>query len=110
MRVIILAALLAAGCTHSEKQSVNALLEADRAHGNVTMTCRESSSGACHALFVTGDKTDRLSAPAGKVAQLSGITTDTQYCLEAEPPQNGCKMSPLEDGQQIVRSESARTE
>jgi hypothetical protein len=110
--MIVAAALLVAGCGGkvTKSQSVSAMLEADIPSGNVMLNCRASSSGSCHLLLVTGEKIERLSADAGKTATAGGVTDATQYCLQESAPQNGCRLQPLNQGQQIVRSESKYTE
>ncbi len=105
MRAIGMAALLAlAGCGgRSETRSLSLVLDSDLAAGKATLTCRQSSSGTCHVLFVTGDKTLRLSAAAGSKAEINGVSADTQLCTGDSAPANGCRLTPLRDGEQIVR-------
>lgn len=112
LTMIVATALLVAGCGGkvTKHQSVSAMLEADIPSGKVTLNCRASSTGACHLLLVTGDKIERLSADAGKAAIGAGATGATQFCLQESAPQNGCRLQPLSQGQQIVRSESKYTE
>lgn len=110
--MIVAAALLVAGCGTkvTKSQSVSAMLEADLKSGNVILNCRASSTGSCHLLLVTGEKIERLSADTGKTATAGGATDATQYCLQESAPQNGCRLQPLAQGQQIVRSENKYTE
>lgn len=99
-------ALLIAGCGSSGKRSLHATIEADRAGGTVTMMCTASSSGTCHALFVTGSDMGRVSAAVGTSAGTTGITDETRYCLDVSEPDNGCTLKPLAEGKQIVRHET----
>ncbi|MEI9926837.1 MAG: hypothetical protein WDN44_02945 [Sphingomonas sp.] len=105
----VMMAVLAAGCAPgAAKHGVNAELEAHTAAGDVILTCRASSTGACHALFSTDDKTARIQAPVGGTSAASGIGPDTQYCLDSSPPQDGCRLVALREGEQIVRTESLK--
>lgn len=96
-------ALLVAGCGEKVDSEVAAILEADLQKGTVTMTCRSSSSGTCHALFVLKDDVIRIDAAAGSVATATGINDLFRYCLGSEAPGDGCNLRPVAEGQQIVR-------
>ncbi len=112
MRWTLGLALVLAGCsggTTTEHKSVRAVLDADFTRGDATLTCTESTSGACHALFVTGDKADRVSAAVGANVAAHGLGDGTRYCIGTEAPQNGCSLRPLRDGQEIYRGRSTRT-
>lgn len=100
-------ALLVAGCGPPEKRSLHATLDTDQVSGTVTMMCKSSSSGTCHALFVTGSDIDRISAAVGTSSGTTGIMGDTRYCLGVDEPVNGCALKPLAEGEQIVRQEKA---
>jgi len=97
-------ALLAAGCTGKVDHSISVMLETDFQKGTVTMTCRESTSGTCHALFVFKDDAKRLEAAQGSAATVTGIVDFTRYCLGTSAPGNGCDLKPLAEGQQIIRN------
>lgn len=96
-------ALLVAGCGEKVDKNISAMLETDFQKGTVTMTCRESSSGTCHALFVFKDDVIRLDAAQGSAATATGIVDFSRYCLDVSAPADGCELKPLVEGQQIVR-------
>ncbi|MCW3846192.1 hypothetical protein OF829_03005 [Sphingomonas sp. LB-2] len=100
-------ALLVAGCGEKVDSDISAMLETDFQKGTVTMTCRESSTGSCHALFVFKDDVKRLEVAKGSAATATDIVDFTRYCLDVSAPQNGCKLAPLVEGQQIVRRHSS---
>lgn len=102
-------ALLLAGCGEKVDSEVAAILDADLQKGTVTLTCRTSSTGACHALFVLGDDVKRIDAPVNGAATATGITDFTRYCLGATAPGNGCNLRPLVEGQQIVRNRATHS-
>ncbi|MDF7777274.1 hypothetical protein P1X14_18585 [Sphingomonas sp. AOB5] len=105
--MVAAAALLVAGCEKVvESHSVSAVLTADIAAGKIKLTCRASSTGNCHVLLVTGETIERMSAAAGQSSEATGVTDATQYCLQENAPQNGCRLRKLVQGEQIVRSES----
>jgi hypothetical protein len=92
----------------AEKRSLHAMIEADQASGIVTMSCTESSSGTCYALFVTGDTVERLAVKVGNSAGDTGITAETRYCIDTIEPAEGCTLKPLAEGQQIVRRQKGK--
>lgn len=113
MRWILGLTLALASCSDgpatTEQKSLRALLDSDLTKGDTTLTCTESTSGACHVLFVTGDKTGRISASVGASAAAHGLGDGTRYCIGAEAPQDGCSLRPLRDGQEIYRGRATRT-
>ena len=108
MRVMVLGlALLAAGCAAKGDQSLSVMLETDLQKGTVTMTCRESSSGTCYALFAFKDDVKRLEVAKGSTASVTEIVDFTRYCVGTTAPGDGCELKPLADGQQIIRSHTS---
>ena len=104
---IVGAALLATGCGAKTDSSISAMLETDFQKGTVTMTCRESSSGTCHALFAFKGDVKRLEVAKGSAATATDIVDFTRYCIDVAAPQDGCKLAPLAEGRQIVRHHSS---
>lgn len=96
-------ALLVAGCGEKVDQSISVMLDTDFQKGTVTMTCRESSSGTCHALFLFKDDEVRIEAAKGSAATATGIVDFSRYCVGVSAPANGCDLKPLTEGQQIIR-------
>ncbi len=108
---ILATALLLAACGgKTVSHSISAVIEADPEAGNALLTCRESSSSSCHVLFVTGKQLARVEAKVGATATAGGLTPDTQFCLQENAPQNGCRLQPLVKGEQIVRSQATYRE
>jgi hypothetical protein len=101
--VVIGMALRAAGCGEKVDKNISAMLETDFQKGTVIMTCRESSSGTCYALFTFKDDVVRIEAAKGTATTATGITDFSRYCLDVAPPKDGCELKPLTEGQQIVR-------
>lgn len=97
-------ALLVAGCGPKVDHSISVMLETDFQKGTVTMTCRDSSSGTCYALFAFKDDVKRLEVAKGSAATATEITDFTRYCVGASAPGNGCELKPLTEGQQIIRN------
>lgn len=108
------ALLLVAGCstaTTTEKQSVSLVLDADFTTGTLLLTCRDSSTGSCHALVAGSGEPVRLSAEKGKTAEsATGAAEGARFCAGAAEPQNGCSLTPLRDGEQIYRASRVKSE
>ena len=102
-------ALLIAGCGEKVDKTLSVMLETDFQKGTVIMTCRESSSGTCHALFVFKDDVVRIEAAKGSVATATGIVDFSRYCLDVAPPRDGCELKPLTEGQQIIRNRATHS-
>lgn len=107
--IIVGAALLATGCGETVDSSVSVLLDTDLQKGTVTMTCRESSSGTCYALFAFKDDVVRIEAAQGAVATASNINDLSRYCVGATAPGDGCDLKPLAEGQAIVRKRATHS-
>lgn len=101
---IAVAAALLAGCAGSEARKVDAVLEAKLEPGEVLITCRESSSGTCHALFVTEATQIEAQVKQGETGSASGLSPTTRYCIDVQAPDaNACRPRDLANGQTIVR-------
>ncbi|MDG2534676.1 hypothetical protein P6144_13520 [Sphingomonas sp. HITSZ_GF] len=113
MNKMMLAALvLLAGCSaKTEKREVSLVLEADFASGKLMLTCRESSSGSCHALVAGSGEPVRLTAAKGATAESQrGAADGARFCAGASEPQNGCRLTELRDGENIFRASEIKTE
>lgn len=99
----LIAPLLLAGCDTGPR-SVEAELDADFAKGELLLSCKASSSGTCHAIFLSdGEKLD-AQAPAGGSSSVSAVGEGTLYCVDAVAPNPArCRPQPLVAGKQIVR-------
>ena len=104
--VAIVAPMLLAGCgTTRTERNVDALLEANLAKGDVLFTCRASSSGTCHAVFLVDGNAVTAEAPAGSAVSASVAGVNVEYCVDVTAPDpSACHPKTLVDGQQIVRS------
>lgn len=104
----IAGALLLAGCSAgTTTRNVDAVLDAELEAGEALLTCRKSSSGTCHVLFITEATRITAQARQGETAAASGLSPETRYCLDVVAPDpNGCRPRPLVAGEQIVRSSS----
>ncbi len=101
----VVAFLLLAGCSGKEERVVHAVIEAKLDAGSAMVTCRESSSGTCHALFVTQVALVTAEVKQGETSGVEGIDTGTRYCVDVRAPEPAkCRLKPLADGEQIVRS------
>jgi len=112
-KTMLVALALLAGCSagKTEKQSVNLILTADFANGNLVLNCRDSSSGTCHVLVAGSKEPVRLSAAKGATAEAaSGAGEGARFCAGATEPQNGCRLNILRDGEQIYRASEVKTE
>ena len=107
--MIVAAALLAAGCGEKVDSNIAVLLDTDLQKGTVTMTCRESSSGTCHALFAFRDDVIRLEAAQGSTATATNITEFSRYCVGPTAPGDGCELKKLTEGEQIIRKRSTHS-
>lgn len=108
IRAAALAALplLLAGCGERTRL-VDAVITADLEAGEATVACRDSSSGACHLLFVTEVTTIPAEAKKGETASVEGLSSFTRYCIgDSAPRPADCKPQQLRNGEQIVRSSS----
>ncbi|MCW3836600.1 hypothetical protein ACFQ1E_09740 [Sphingomonas canadensis] len=96
--------LMLPACQPAGEKTVEAVLDARLEGGTVTLQCRRSSSGSCHALFYTDRELLGAVAKAGESASAEGIGPGTRYCVDAEQPDPAkCRPRPLEEGEQIVR-------
>ena len=111
LAILALAAILpGCGGTVVAATSVDAMIDADFTTGALVLTCRASSSGACHAVLLTDGQRDDLKADIGGTANATGLGDRTTYCVGAAAPDPAtCKPRPLADGQQIIRISSAET-
>lgn len=105
----LLASCLVAGCTEKVDRNLSVMFETDFQKGTVTMTCRESSSGTCYALFVFKDDVKRLEVAQGSAATATDIVDFTRYCVGVTAPANGCDLKPLSEGQQIIRNRATHS-
>lgn len=105
-KTMLLALVALAACAPAAKRSVSVVIDADFATGKVKLTCRDSSSGTCHALFTDegGGEPLRLSAAKGASAEANGLGEGAQFCIGETAPANGCRLMPLRDGAQILRN------
>ena len=104
MRAALALALLLGGCAEMGERKVDAMIEARLEAGEALFTCRESSSGPCHAVFVTEATRITAQAKQGEASSATGLSPTTRYCVDASPPDpNGCRLKPLVEGQQIAR-------
>lgn len=106
---LILAPLLLVGCGTTERR-VDAELEADFAKGAVLLSCKVSSSGTCHALFLVDGQQVTVKAAQGASVGVDGVGEDTAYCVDVrapEPPK--CRPRPLVPGKQIVHSATVKS-
>ena len=101
---VVAMAVLMAGCAAKGERSFDAVLKGDLQAGTLTLTCRDSSTGACHLLVQTGDKVDRIEAAKGTTAAATGLDDRSRYCLDAEAPGDGCRLMPVIEGEQIIRN------
>ncbi len=108
-RIVLLALAAAAACAPASKHNVSVVIDADFTTGKVTLTCRDSSSGTCHVLFATAGEPVRLSAAKGASAEANGLGDGARFCVGDAAPGNGCKLSPLRDGEQIIRNSVVKT-
>lgn len=107
-RATVIGLLLLAGCGGAERKA-DALIEADLARGEALIKCRESSSGVCHAVFVTDAQLVRAEVKKGEGGSASGLGAETRYCVDAVAPDPGkCRLSTLLNGEQIVRNASLK--
>jgi hypothetical protein len=113
MRAIGLLALLAmTGCSGTmvqEEHKLNAIITADFSSGDLSLACRESSSGTCHMLLTGKDGPVRISASAGASENASNIAPGTQFCIGDTPPADRCQLQALRGGEQIFRMQTRRT-
>ncbi len=104
--VAMVVPMLLAGCSADRtERNVDALIEANLAKGDVLFTCRASSSGACHAVFLVDGHAVTAEATAGSAASASVEGANVEYCVDVTAPDPAsCHPKTLVDGQQIVRS------
>jgi hypothetical protein len=108
--ILTLATALAA-CGNVRRAAIEAEMSGDAAHGTATMTCRASTSGTCHALFLTGEATKTGEAPVGASATVTGLAPATRFCVGAsEPDPPRCHPMDLTDVRQTVRHERRETD
>ena len=101
--------LLLAGCGKTERE-VHAELDADFAKGQVLLSCKSSSSGACHAMFLVDGELVTAQAATGATTGVNGISEGATYCVDVRAPDpTKCKPKPLVPGKQIVRSSTVRS-
>lgn len=104
MRAALALALLLGGCAELGERKVDAMIEAKLEAGEALITCRESSSGTCHVVFVTEATRITAQAKQGETGSASGLSPTTRYCVDAAAPNpDGCRLKPLREGQQIAR-------
>ena len=108
MAIIGLAIL--AGCGETETtRNIDAMIDADFTTGEALITCRASSTGTCHGVFLTEGVRDTAAVKQGETSSLSGLGPRTHYCLDVRAPDpEACRPRPLADGQQIVRSTTVK--
>lgn len=102
---LIPAALLLplAGCDDGAR-NIDAELDADFTSGTVLLSCKQSSSGTCHAAIYTDTGLVSIEAAAGSTATGEGLTDEARYCVDVVTPQfTQCHPRPLAPGKQIVR-------
>lgn len=105
MRAVLALALLLGGCAEMGERKVDAMIEAKLEAGEALITCRESTSGVCHVVFVTEATRVTAQAKQGEVGSASGLSPTTRYCVDTVAPDpNGCRLKPLVEGQQIARN------
>ena len=107
--MVIGAALLVAGRGPKVDRNISVMFETDFQKGTVTLTCRDSSSGTCYALFVFKDDVKRLEVPKGSAATATEIVDFTRYCVGDTAPADGCDLKPLTEGQQIIRNRATHS-
>jgi len=101
---------LLAGCGPTQRDAIAVEVTGDPAAGTATLVCRASTSGACHAVFVTGGVTQAVSATPGNSVRVAKLSTATSYCVgSAAPDAATCKPVPLLSGRQIVSHERSIT-
>lgn len=90
---------------------VTAEVTGDAAHRNATMTCRASTSGMCHAVFLSGGQTKPLDLATGATGIVDGLAAGARFCVAPRTPDPAqCKAADLHDGRQIVRHERRETD
>lgn len=96
-------AVLLAACGAAPR-TLSATIDARLEAGEALVTCRQSSSGTCHALFITQTALVRVEAKQGETGSAEGLTPATRYCVDVRAPEPGkCRRRMLEEGAQIVR-------
>lgn len=104
MAILALVALASCGETGTTR-SIDAMMDADFTTGELLITCRASSTGTCHGVFLTEGMRDTAEVPQGETAGINGLGSGTLYCLDVRAPDpESCRRRPLVDGEQIVRS------
>jgi hypothetical protein len=107
--LLILVPLLLAACGKTERR-VGAELDANFAKGEVLLTCKVSTSGTCHALFLVDTQRVTLQAAAGSAASASGVGEGALYCVGVGAPDPAkCRPRPLVQGKQIVHSATVKS-
>lgn len=95
---------LLGGCD-APRRAVSAQVVAPPGATSLTLTCRTSTSGRCHALVAAATAT-RGTAAVGETVRIGGVTPLARLCVSDRPVEQGrCQARPIEPGTQIIRHE-----
>ncbi len=106
------AALLAlTGCHRSVHNGLRFVITPDGAAHTVTLSCRDSSSGACHFTFTHGTtQLAKANIDVGNTITLASIAPEAEYCAAPHTASLGsCKPSPLPYKRSTVTIRSERS-
>ncbi|MGK6319317.1 hypothetical protein [Sphingomonas sp. DT-204] len=97
---LLMAAAALGGCDSGSHQLRAEVVLSDS--GQLTLTCKQSSSGECHGL-VLGTTQQRAVAKPGASATIDGVVPGSRFCADDVAPQpNKCDLKELTTGTMII--------